>query len=167
MCQPPLTHSRAASKLNRHLKAGKFQQHRHVDGSCDHSRYHHNPVGQRQRRHEEPVLEGHVHRSRQSRDWKWTSQGDTAAMQASLLGSQARACHGAYYCAAPLRGFLRGFVLRRAVGVVRYSDAPSCCFIGPCGRLSRPPCGGLVSWPTMESHHGARSGDMRGEGSRV
>lgn len=27
-------------------------------------------------------------------------------MQASLLGSQARACHGAYYCAAPLRGFL-------------------------------------------------------------
>ena len=66
-----------------------------------------------------------------------------------------------------LRGVLRGFVLRRAVGVVRYSDAPSCCFIGPCGRLSRPPCGGLVSWPTMESHHGARSGDMRGEGSRV
>ena len=52
-------------------------------------------------------------------------------MQASLLGSQARACHGAYYCAAPLRGFLRGFVLRRAVGVVRHSDAPSCLFGWP------------------------------------
>ncbi len=34
-------------------------------------------------------------------DWKWTRQGNTTAMQASLLGSQARTCHGVYYCAAP------------------------------------------------------------------
>lgn len=55
-----------------------------------------------------------------------------------------------------LRGFLRGFALRRAADVIRHSDVPSCCSVGPCGRLPRPPCGGLVSWPAMESHHGAQ-----------
>lgn len=60
-----------------------------------------------------------------------------------------------------LRGFLRGFVLRRAVGVADIPMPLPACLVGLCGRLSRPPCGGLVSRPAMESHHGARSGVWR------
>lgn len=70
------------------MEADQLRQHGFLDGSRDNGRHDHRPVGQRQRRYEEPVLEGSYNAPDKAGDWKWTSQGDTAAMQESLLGSQ-------------------------------------------------------------------------------
>ena len=70
------------------MEADQLRQHGFLDGSRDNGRHDHRPVVSDNGDTKSLYWKGSYNAPDKAGDWKWTSQGDTAAMQASLLGSQ-------------------------------------------------------------------------------